>query len=206
MSFRWITRHGVWAVALILMGCATAPGGPSAMNSMGGDHDYPPSPNFSTNPGAQVADANGYDVFSGQGETRGLLVGPSLSQALPWIPPAPDVSKFKQTGSASWYGKQFAGRRTASGERYDMFAMTAAHRSLPMSSYVKVTNPANGRAVVVRINDRGPFHGHRIIDLSLAAATALDLQESGTGRVEIQGLSSSQAQAEAQSSTIAARK
>ncbi len=88
-------------------------------------------------------------------------------------------------GTASWYGHAFQGKRTANGERYDMYAMTAAHNSLPLSSYVEVTNLKNKRSVIVRINDRGPFHGNRVIDLSYAAAKELGIQKAGTGSIEI---------------------
>ncbi len=91
---------------------------------------------------------------------------------------------FKQRGYASWYGKKFHGRRTASGERYDMFKMTAAHKTLPIPCYVHVTNLENGKSVIVRVNDRGPFHSGRIIDLSYAAATRLDML--GHGEVPVQ--------------------
>jgi rare lipoprotein A len=84
-----------------------------------------------------------------------------------------------QTGLASWYGKKFHGRQTASGERYDMHDLTAAHRTLPFGSRVRVVSQASGRAVVVRINDRGPFVGGRIIDLSYAAARRLEMIEAG---------------------------
>ncbi len=92
-----------------------------------------------------------------------------------------------QRGLASWYGGRFHGRRTANGERFDMYALTAAHRTLPMSSQVRVRNPANGRSVVVRINDRGPFHGGRMIDLSYAAARQIGLLH-GVGMVEMRTL------------------
>ena len=88
-------------------------------------------------------------------------------------------------GMASFYGKQFNGRPTASGERFDMSQLTAAHRTLPFGSKVRVTNPANGKSVVVRINDRGPFHGNRVIDLSRSAAERLGLVQRGSGRVEL---------------------
>lgn len=88
-------------------------------------------------------------------------------------------------GVASYYGRQFDGRRTASGERFDMAALTAAHRTLPFGSKVRVTNPANGQSVVVRINDRGPFHKSRTIDVSHAAAARLGLIARGSGRVEL---------------------
>ncbi len=84
-------------------------------------------------------------------------------------------SAYRATGPASWYGRRFHGKPTASGEVYDMYAMTAAHPTLPIPSYVRVSNPANGRSVVVRINDRGPFHEDRLIDLSYTAAWKLDL-------------------------------
>lgn len=96
------------------------------------------------------------------------------------------VNRFKQTGIASWYGRQFHGRRTASGERFDMNALTAAHRSLPMNCYVRVTNKDNGKSVVVRINDRGPFHGNRVLDLSYGAAQAIGITQRGTGNVTIE--------------------
>lgn len=96
------------------------------------------------------------------------------------------VSKFKQSGLASWYGRQFHGKKTASGETFDMNALTAAHPSLPLNCYVKVTNKANGKSVVVRINDRGPFHGNRVLDLSYGAAKAIGITQSGTGNVTIE--------------------
>ena len=95
---------------------------------------------------------------------------------------------FRQRGIASWYGTKFHGRRTSSGETYDMYKMTAAHKTLPLPTYVEVTNLDNNRKVVVRVNDRGPFHDGRIIDLSYTAATRLGIVERGTGNVEIRTL------------------
>ena len=95
---------------------------------------------------------------------------------------------FSQRGIASWYGGKFHGNPTASGEIYDMHAMTAAHKTLPIPTDVQVTNLRNGKSVVVRVNDRGPFLDDRIIDLSYAAAQALDLVGSGTGMVEVRAL------------------
>ena len=92
---------------------------------------------------------------------------------------------YRERGIASWYGTKFHGRRTSSGERYDMYAMTAAHRSLPLPTYVQVTNLQNGRQIVVKVNDRGPFHQNRIIDLSYAAAHKLGIAGRGTGLVEV---------------------
>jgi rare lipoprotein A len=94
-------------------------------------------------------------------------------------------------GIASWYGKKFHGRRTSSGETYDMYAMTAAHPSLPLPTYVQVTNLENGRQVVVKVNDRGPFHDNRIIDMSYAAAGRLGMLEKGTALVKVKAISPS---------------
>ncbi len=96
-----------------------------------------------------------------------------------------DNSGFTQKGIASWYGKKFHGRRTSSGETYDMYAMTAAHKTLILPAYVEVTNLGNGKKAVVRVNDRGPFHENRIIDLSYSAAEKLDVIAKGTAVVEI---------------------
>lgn len=96
------------------------------------------------------------------------------------------AENFSEQGEASWYGPGFHGKKTASGEIYDMHAMTAAHKELPLGSTVKVTNLENGKSVVVRINDRGPFHGDRIIDLSKAAAQALDVVHSGVAEVSVE--------------------
>lgn len=95
---------------------------------------------------------------------------------------------YVERGIASWYGTKFHGRSTSSGEPYDMFAMTAAHRTLPLPTYAEVRNLANGRTVVVRINDRGPFAHNRVIDLSYAAAARLDIVGTGTGLVEVRAL------------------
>ena len=95
---------------------------------------------------------------------------------------------YVERGIASWYGTKFHGRRTSSGEPYDMYAMTAAHKSLPLPTYAEVTNLRNGRKVIVKINDRGPFVGDRIIDLSYAAAARLDILNSGTGLVEVRAI------------------
>lgn len=95
---------------------------------------------------------------------------------------------YRERGIASWYGTKFHGRRTSSGEDYDMYAMTAAHKTLPLPSYVRVTNLENQRSVVLRVNDRGPFHTNRIIDLSYAAAWKLGILSKGTGYVEVEAL------------------
>ena len=96
---------------------------------------------------------------------------------------------YRERGVASWYGPDFHGLRTATGERYDMFAMTAAHKTLPIPCYARVTNLSNGHSVVVRINDRGPFVANRIIDLSYTAAAKLDMIRNGTAFVDVEVLS-----------------
>ena len=98
---------------------------------------------------------------------------------------------YKKQGIASWYGKRFHGKKTSTGEVYDMYAMTGAHTILPIPSYAKVTNPANGRSVIVRINDRGPFKRDRLIDLSYAAAYQLRLIKQGSGLVEVETIDTS---------------
>lgn len=109
--------------------------------------------------------------------------------------PLSSAAGYQARGIASWYGREFDGRPTANGERYDMLAMTAAHPTLPIPSYARVTNPANGRSVVVRINDRGPFRRGRLIDLSYVAAAKLELVGHGSGPVEVRGVLPGEAQA-----------
>lgn len=95
---------------------------------------------------------------------------------------------YLEIGIASWYGKKFHGRLTAMGETYDMFELTAAHKALPLPTVVKVTNLDNGRSIIVRVNDRGPFHDDRLIDLSWGAARALGFENQGTAPVVIEAL------------------
>jgi len=97
----------------------------------------------------------------------------------------PTADGYVERGVASWYGPDFHGGSTSTGEQYDMYAMTAAHKTLPLPAYARVTNLQNGRSVVVRINDRGPFKKNRIIDLSYAAAVRLDIVREGTALVEV---------------------
>jgi rare lipoprotein A len=111
---------------------------------------------------------------------------------------------YRERGVASWYGKKFHGQKTSSGEVYDMYAMTAAHRTLPIPSYARVTNVANGRSVVVRINDRGPFHSERIIDLSYAAAYRLGYIQAGSATVEVESVQPGEARQETVQAAAAA--
>lgn len=100
--------------------------------------------------------------------------------------PMTSLGSLRQRGIASWYGRKFHGQKTAIGETYDMFAMTAAHPTAPLPSFARVTHPKSGRSVVVRINDRGPFHAGRIVDLSYAAAHRLGIAQGGSGEVELE--------------------
>jgi rare lipoprotein A len=102
--------------------------------------------------------------------------------------PLAALQPFRQRGTASWYGRRFHGQKTSSGEPYDMYAMSAAHPTLPIPSYARVTNLANDRSVVVRVNDRGPFHAERVIDLSYAAAAKLGFAEAGSAPVEVESI------------------
>jgi rare lipoprotein A len=100
----------------------------------------------------------------------------------------PSSKGYSERGMASWYGTKFHGKRTSSGEPYDLYGMTAAHKTLPLPTYVKVTNLQNGRSVTVKVNDRGPFHDDRIIDLSYTAAAKLGILGNGTGKVEVRAI------------------
>lgn len=144
---------------------------------------------------AYASVAGAWQILTPDGNTMWRLTTHSLGQIDEGLahPSSPDVSVSMevlphggQTGLASWYGRAFHGRRTASGERFDMYALTAAHRTLPLGSRVRVTNLVSGQSVVVRINDRGPFVRGRVIDLSLAAAKVLDLPRTGTARVALE--------------------
>jgi rare lipoprotein A len=108
--------------------------------------------------------------------------------------PMTEYQPYRASGIASWYGKRYHGQKTSSGELYDMYGMSAAHPTLPIPSYVRVTNPENGRSVVVRVNDRGPFKKDRLIDLSYAAAYKLRLTDKGSGQVEVEAIDARKAE------------
>ena len=118
--------------------------------------------------------------------------------------PVTDDRPIVQRGLASWYGRQFHGSRTSTGEIYDMFAMSAAHPTMPLPSYARVTNLRTGASVVVRVNDRGPFKDGRVIDLSYAAATRLGIAATGTGEVEVRRITHREIAAASTSTTVAA--
>lgn len=121
-------------------------------------------------PPSRYGNPKSYEVFGERYSTLGTSKG------------------YRERGIASWYGKKFHGRRTSSGEPYDMYAMTAAHKTLPLPTHVRVRNLANDKSIVVRVNDRGPFHDGRIIDLSYTAAAKLGMIGHGTANVEVTAL------------------
>jgi rare lipoprotein A len=192
--------------ALILAGCGTSPISESSKES----------PHRAASPGASGNAAipalppagsgrGGYYQDDGPGEKppENLLATPNAEPKIepystrsnrPYVVfgktyrPIVDDRPFKQRGIGSWYGKKFHGQKTSSGELYDMYKMTAAHPTLPIPSYARVTNLANGQQVIVRINDRGPFHAGRIIDLSYTAALKLGYLTSGSSELEVERL------------------
>ncbi|MES3015408.1 MAG: septal ring lytic transglycosylase RlpA family protein [Pseudomonadota bacterium] len=195
--------------AAVLAGCASGP-----QRSPSSDRDGPeanPPPDLARVPDAEPKLET---IRSGGPNKPYDLLGKS------YVPITQDAP-FTERGLASWYGRKFHGRRTASGEVYNMYAMTAAHPTLPIPSYARIRNPANGREVLVRINDRGPFHPGRIVDLSYTAALKLDVLRgvapvelrritfdeirSGAWRREGDGLVPPTARAAVESATVATR-
>ena len=179
-----LSRHFYWLtffLAAALSGCAST----SSNNGKYFDRDGPPS-----TVSAWRASSTG---------TMKIKVEPANKWAnRPYkvmgqsFTPMTGDKPLTQTGTASWYGKQFHGKKTAIGETYDMYAMTAAHPTMELPSYAKVTNLTNGRSVIVRVNDRGPFIGGRAIDMSYAAAVKLGYQKKGTTRVKIERITRKQ--------------
>lgn len=171
---------------LVLAGCASGPGGRMASSNSGQgarspDRDGPPSdapPDLITQPDAvpQVE-----PIKPGGPNKPYTVLGQSYEPVVQDLP-------LKERGVASWYGAKFHGRKTASGELFSMYNMTAAHRTLPIPSYARVRNVANGKEVIVRVNDRGPFHANRVLDLSYAAALKLGVTSSGSATVELERL------------------
>jgi rare lipoprotein A len=159
---------------------STAPAVPAKTAKQGGYYDKDGPPEEPPRDLTAIPDAQPkYEALRTAANRPYLLFGQLYT-------PMTQITPFKQSGIASWYGKQFHGRKTSTGELYDMFAMTAAHPTLPLPSYVRVTNTRNGKQVVVRVNDRGPFLQNRAIDMSYAAATRLDYIASGHTSVEIE--------------------
>jgi rare lipoprotein A len=172
----------VLLLALLLASCGSSPSRPSSSSKPGGYYlDDGPGPNPPANldsipePTPRIEPINKYT-------SRPYAV---LGHA---YAPYNRLTPYKARGVASWYGKRYHGQKTSSGEVYDMYAMTAAHTLLPLPSYARVTNVASGKSVVVRVNDRGPFHEDRLIDLSYLAAQRLGLLGQGSGMVEVEAI------------------
>ncbi|SAK68470.1 rare lipoprotein A [Caballeronia catudaia] len=168
MSYRMLS----WTACLLFAGCAGQLKNPAVVESRPADIQIAMQPESSPDSAASSVNAS---------SAIGLQSAP-----LALKPPAQASTDFVQAGRASWYGKKFQGRRTASGERFDMHALTAAHRTLPFGTYVRVSNGSKTRSVIVRINDRGPYTKGRIIDLSFAAARMLGLREIEAGPVNLE--------------------
>ena len=168
-----MTRLLLFVLALALAGCGSAP-------KRGGYYqDDGPLPN----PPADLAGIP--DAFPQIEPLRPANARPYIVLGRSYTPMTA-LRPYKERGLASWYGRKFHGQPTASGETYDMYKMTAAHKTLPIPSYARVTNLRNRRSVIVRVNDRGPFHDGRVIDLSYAAAVRLDKVQAGTVEVEVE--------------------
>ena len=166
-------------IAILLQACGGSSGG-SKSGSQGGSYGYGDGPPPRDVDVSNLPDAvPKVELIRKAGNKSPYTVFGKTYQVLP------SNKGYRERGVASWYGKKFHGRKTSNGETYDMYAMTAAHKSLAIPSYVKVTNLDNGRTVIVRVNDRGPFHGGRIIDLSYAAAKKLDYSAKGVANVEV---------------------
>jgi rare lipoprotein A len=180
-------RYAAAALICVLAGCSSAP------------------PRQSETPAPATSSKGGYYKDDGPGEK----VPPNLDSIADVVPraeplhrfanrpyqvfgkeyvPLAALQPFRERGVASWYGRRYHGQKTSIGETYDMYAMSAAHPTLPIPSYARVTNVGNGRSVVVRINDRGPFHSGRVIDLSYAAAYRLGYVQAGSAEVEVESV------------------
>lgn len=168
-------RTAALALSLVAAGCAVSPGPNSTSLRVPPTLPSTPSDGIAdavprTEPLSKRGNMPMYEVFGKRYYTLTSAAG------------------YQERGIASWYGPTFHGKLTSSGEVYDMHAMTAAHKTLPLPSYVQVTNLGNGRSAIVRVNDRGPFHDGRIIDLSYAAATKLGIVGPGTAQVEVRAI------------------
>ena len=180
-SFLLLATYGLLLISFVT-GCGTAsrmlgggisiPGTPSRDGAPDGTRDIAsiPEPVPRMEPLARYGNMRNYEVYGKVYHTLRSSAG------------------YVERGIASWYGTKFHGRRTSSGEPYDLYGITAAHKTLPLPTYVQVTNLQNGRTLIVRVNDRGPFHDNRVIDLSYAAASKLGVLATGTGLVEVRAI------------------
>lgn len=180
---------GVFALALVLAGCASTPPtkqasrAPAPVPAKGGGYylDDGPEANPPANLDAVPDAVPRKEPLNRMANRAYVALGNTYT-------PQTTVRPYSEEGLASWYGRRFNGKKTSSGERYDMYAMTAAHPTLPIPSYARVTSLDTGKSVVVRINDRGPFHSKRIIDLSYTAAYKLGYLNRGSGRVRVESI------------------
>ena len=168
-------------VAITLAGCASSPSRPAISKPGGYYLDDGPGPNPPQNLDAIAEPTPRIEPINKNTSRSYTVLGRTYT-------PFAQLTPYKARGVASWYGKRYHGQKTSSGEVYDMYAMTAAHTILPLPSYARVTNVANGKSVIVRVNDRGPFHEDRLIDLSYVAAQRLGLLGQGSGMVEVEAI------------------
>lgn len=183
---------GVGLFAVLAVGCAGSPATTGSGSGSGGGYYQNDGP-----PDDENVDIDAIGDAVPRNEPPSRYGNPTSYEALgKTYYVMPSAAGFTQTGRASWYGRQFHGRRTSSGEPYNMFAMTAAHKRLPVPSYVRVTNLNSGKHIIVRVNDRGPFHDGRIIDLSYVAARKLDVVANGSAPVRIETVTPASLRAE----------
>ncbi len=202
MDLRRRLALGALVAGALLLAACSAPRGPQGSAGYPRSASAPPADKPAPLPGARSS-GGGYYRDDGPGDSPPPDLA-SIPDALAWNEPVRErnsrpyvvfgreyvpmtaLAPFRERGVASWYGRRFHGMPTATGEPYDMYAMTAAHPTLPLPSYARVTSVADGRSVVVRVNDRGPFLRGRVMDLSYAAAARLGFIERGSGEVEIE--------------------
>ncbi len=183
-------------VAMIIAGCGTSPSRPAS--KPGGYYlDDGPGANPPANLDSIPEPAPKIEPINKYTSRPYTVLGRSYT-------PHTQLAPYKERGVASWYGKRYHGQKTSAGEVYDMYAFSAAHTLLPLPSYVRVTNLANGKSVVVRVNDRGPFHQDRLIDLSYAAAYRIGIIGQGSAMVEVEAIIPGSGEAPAVASTPAA--
>lgn len=186
------------AVALAAAGCGTTPKSSPAARSGGYYQDDGPPAQVPADLMATPDAVPRIERFHSGASRPYVALGRSYA-------PITDDRPVVERGLASWYGRQFHGNRTATGELYDMFAMSAAHPTMPLPSYARVTNLASGASVIVRVNDRGPFRDGRVIDLSYAAAMRLGIVGSGTAEVRVERITHREIAAGAAGTAVAAR-
>jgi rare lipoprotein A len=166
---------------MTIAGCGSAPSRPATSKPGGYYLDDGPGPNPPANLDSVPEPVPRFEPINKYTSRPYAVLGRAYT-------PYTRLTPYKARGVASWYGKRYHGQKTSSGEVYDMYAMTAAHTILPLPSYARVTNVATGKSVVVRVNDRGPFHEDRLIDLSYVAAQRLGLLGRGSGMVEVEAI------------------